>query len=199
MNNYILSVFGKKGSGKTFFVEWWSLGMQRCIIYDTMRQFNRNSFIITTMDDFINFIELVKKNKIFSFRISLQFKDYKEMFSSVNEILVNNLKNFTYIVDEIHNYMHVNSSDKYYDEMIVEGRHLKINLITISHRPAGLPLSLLMNADYLAIFETGLKRDKEFFSNYKYFNPEYLQNLKDFEFIFLNSKNKKCSIEKIKT
>lgn len=199
MSNYILSVFGKKASGKSYFVEWWTAGIKRLIIYDTMRQFSKNVYVINNMDDFINFVELVKKNKLISFRVSLQFKNYREMFPIANKILVNNLKNFTYVIDEVHNYVHINSSEKYLDEMIVEGRHLKINLITISHRPAGLPLSLLMNADYLAIFETGLKRDKEFFQNYKYFNPNYLEQLKDFEFIFLNSKKKSCSIEKIKT
>ncbi len=196
-NNFIMSIFGKKASGKSYFANWMIEGLNRLIVYDTVHQFNKNFIIITEMEQFKKIIELIKDNKIISFRISLQFKEYNKYFAETNKLVVENIHYVTYVVDEIHNYVSTNKYEKYLSEMIVEGRHLHINLITISHRPAGLPPSLLLNADYLAIFETSLKRDKDFYQNFKYFKLENLENLGDYEFVFINSFKKYSSVQKI--
>lgn len=196
-NNFIMSIFGKKASGKSYFANWIVAGLNRLIVYDTVHQFNENFIIITDFQQFEKIVDLIKNGKITLFRLSLQFKEYNKFFADTNKLIVENLRGITYVIDEVHNYVSANRYEKYLGEMIVEGRHLKINLITISHRPAGLPPSLLLNADYLVIFETSLKRDKDFFQNYKFFRLEDLENLKDYEFVFINSFKKYSSVQKI--
>ncbi len=193
-SNFIMCVYGKKGSGKTYFTEYFIKQLNRVIVYDTMRNFDKDFEIIYSIKKFEKLVSEIADNEVIKFRISLRVS--QDYFERVNRLLLN-LKDFTYVVDEIQVYVTALSIPHYLNVLITESRHFQINQIYITQRPSRIPAIIMANADYLAIFETHLKKDLDTFSTYKYTDTESIRNLKDYEFYFVNLKLKRGGICKI--
>jgi len=171
MKNIITCVFGRKGSGKTTFVQKRLIPkFSRVLILDTLSEYPFFYFY-----DLAMFIQSVKQNYNKSFfrityRPADELDDYFFKFCY-------SLSNITVIVEEADLYSNAFSANEYFEKIIKYGRHKNINLIAVSRRPAEISKTLISQSDYVITFQQILKRDIDFFRLYIN-NPERLKELK---------------------
>jgi hypothetical protein len=191
-----MSIYGKKGSGKSVMANWWIKQFKRVIIYDTMSCFDNEDFIyVYSLKKFEKLVKEIINQELIEFKICLRL--LPDDFERVNKILYFSIRDIVYVIDEIQAYASARSIPYYFNLLITTGRHKRISIITITQRPSNIPNTILSNTDYLIIFETNLKRDLDIFATFKYCSVEKIQTLQDYEFYFIDLKHKKASINKI--
>ena len=186
--NYIMTVYGKKGSGKSYFVENFIKNLNRLIVWDTMRIFDNNFTIVYSLKQLNRIFKKIKSNELITFRLSLRLN--KNYFDDINRFLLN-LKNITYVIDELQVFVSALKIPEYLNTLITESRHFETNLIFITQRPVFIPRIILANADYIVSFEINLKTDLDVLSTYKYFEPETAKMLDNYQFFMVDLKHKK--------
>lgn len=186
--NYIMTIYGKKGSGKSYFAENFIKNLNRVIVWDTMRIFDNNFIVITSLKQLIKIFKKIKTNEIVNFRLSLRLN--KKYFDDIN-LFILNFQNITYIIDELQVFVSALKIPENLNELITESRHFEINLIFITQRPVFIPRIILANADYIVSFEINLKSDLDVLSTYKYFEPESAKSLDNYEFFMIDLKHKR--------
>ena len=186
--NYIMTVYGKKGSGKSYFVENFIKNLNRLIVWDTMRIFDNNFTLVYSLKQLNRIFKKIKSNELITFRLSLRLN--KNYFDDINRFLLN-LKNITYVVDELQVFVSALKIPEYLNTLITESRHFETNLIFITQRPVFIPRIILANADYIVSFEINLKSDLDVLNTYKYFEPETAKMLDNYQFFMVDLKHKK--------
>ena len=186
--NYIMTVYGKKGSGKSYFVESFVKNLNRLIVWDTMRIFDNNFTAIYSLKQLNKIFKKIESNEIINFRLSLRLN--KNYFDDVNRYLLR-FHNITYVIDELQVFVSALKIPEYLNELTTESRHFEINLIFITQRPVFIPRIILANADYIISFEINLKSDLDVLSTYKYFEPETVKTLDNYQFFMVDLKHKK--------
>jgi DNA helicase HerA-like ATPase len=192
--NYIMTIYGKKGSGKSYLAENFTEKLNRLIVWDTMRIFDVSFIPVYSFKSFLKYVNKIRNNEIVKFRLSLRLN--KAYFDDVCKILTT-LDKLTFIVDELQVYVSALKIPDGLNELITESRHFEINLIFITQRPVFIPRIILANADYIACFEMQLKSDLDIISTYKYSNPEAIKTLGDYQFYFIDLKRKKGYVCKV--
>ena len=183
-----MTVYGKKGSGKSYFVEYFIKNLHRVIVWDTMRIFDSGFTNVYSVKKFIKVFKKIETNEMVSFRLSLRFN--KKYFDDINQLLLR-LKNITYVIDELQVFVSALKIPEYLNDLVTESRHFETNLIFITQRPVFIPRIILANADYVACFEINLKTDLDVLSSYKYFEPDTAKSLDNYEFFMVDLKHKK--------
>ena len=186
--NYIMTVYGKKGSGKSYFVENFIKNLNRLIVWDTMRIFDNNFTLVYSLKQLNRIFKKIKSNELITFRLALRLN--KNYFDDINRFLLN-LKNITYVIDELQVFVSALKIPEYLNTLITESRHFETNLIFITQRPVFIPRIILANADYIVSFEINLKTDLDVLSTYKYFEPETAKMLDNYQFFMVDLKHKK--------
>ncbi len=186
--NYIMTVYGKKGSGKSYFVEYFIKNLNRVIVWDTMRIFDNGFTPVYSLKKLNKIFKKIETNEIISFRLSLRLN--KNYFDDVNRELLK-IKNITYVIDELQVFVSALKIPEYLNELITESRHFETNLIFITQRPVFIPRIILANADYIVCFEINLKTDLDVLNSYKYFEPDTAKTLDNYQFFMVDLKHKK--------
>ena len=186
--NYIMTIYGKKGSGKSYFAENFIKNLNRVIVWDTMRIFDKNFIVISSLKQLSKIFKKIATNEIVNFRLSLRLN--KKYFDSINKFILN-FQNITYIIDELQVFVSALKIPEYLNDLVTESRHFEINLIFITQRPVFIPRIILANADYIVSFEINLKSDLDVLSTYKYFEPERAKSLDNYEFFMIDLKHKR--------
>jgi len=192
-SNYIMTIYGKKGSGKSYFADYFTKNLKRLFVIDTMRIFD-NAEAIYSIKKLQKIIKDIRYNKIVSFRYAIRLQ--RQYFDIVMSLLIG-ITDFTLVIDELQVYVSSLKIPDNFEVLLTEGRHFQINFITITQRPVFIPRIILANADYIVAFETNLKSDLDVLATYKYFDEEKVKNLKDYEFFIIDLKHKKSGVNKI--
>ena len=190
--NFIMLIVGKKGSGKSYFADKFSMKLKRLLVFDTMRIFD-NATPVYSIKKLEKIVNDIKNNKIIEFRYSIRVNN--KYFEYVNSLILS-LSNLTYIVDEIQVYCNASKIPENLNVLITEGRHFEINFIFITQRPARLPIIIITNLDVLIIFETQNSRDLDIIESFKYSDIDAIKNLKEYQFYCIDLKHKKGYIGK---
>jgi DNA helicase HerA-like ATPase len=192
--NYIMTIYGKKGSGKSFLAENFTEKLKRLIVWDTMRIFDKGYTPVYSFKSFLKYVKKIQNNDLIEFRLSLRLNP--AYFNEACKLLTT-LDKLTFIIDELQVYVSALKIPDGLNELITESRHFEINLIFITQRPVFIPRIILANADYIACFEMQLKGDLDIISTYKYSNPEAIKALGDYQFYFIDLKRKKGYVCKV--
>lgn len=158
MENFIILILGRKGSGKTYFVIQ-GIPLIResnsIIIFDTLNEYD--DFInIYSPDDLVDFL-----NKEHNENFIVSLKDLDDEKANQYFRIINTLENITVICEEIDYYFGAMSFDKDLLKLIKYGRHKNINIIGITRRPFETNIYIRSQADLVISFQQLEPRDLE--------------------------------------
>lgn len=154
--NQIHSIFGRKGSGKTFFMRELSKDISRIIIFDVTNDF-QNGFIYNNVDDFIDALPAFEQRS--DFRVLLKFEDFEDYELALQEIRLSDLTNYTLMVDEIHLFASPNSISTDFYNIFAVGRHKAISVICATQRPYRVNPIVRSQSDIMTTFKQTENRD----------------------------------------
>ncbi|MCX7698999.1 MAG: hypothetical protein N2114_05990 [Candidatus Goldbacteria bacterium] len=152
MNNKIVCIFGKKGTGKTTYIKNNILNFseyKRILIIDILDEYT--ILKINKIYEINKFI----KNYDFSIRI---IPENEEEYNFICEYIFNT-ENITVVFEEAAFY----PVNEYILKLVRFGRHKKINQIYITQRPYDINRNITAMADEFIIFNTTEPRDLDFF------------------------------------
>jgi len=175
MNNHIIGVMGKKGSGKTVFVQESLKNMKRYIVVDTLHEYN--GAIFYNWIDIVCFIDEVRDIDFNIIYRPLNDEDREEFFE-----LINVINNYTLVVEEIDFYCDSHNMHPELDHLTRYGRHYNRSLIWITRNPFEVNRFLTRQSDVLVTFKQTEPRDLDYFKKYN-FNKE-IETLKEYEYAF---------------
>jgi len=147
--NELIAIFGKKGGGKTSIAANFINDLNRLIIFDHNREYERGLFVHNPQE----LITALKKYHESAFRIiyrfdeSMPLSDHAEYFFKA----VNTIKNFSLLYEEIDRVSGPRFMPVGLDNIVNIGRHKGIDLIALSRRPARVNRDLTSNADRIYI------------------------------------------------
>lgn len=171
MHNLIINVFGKKGSGKTYFVKTKLIPcFKRVVILDALNEYNY--FYCNEITTFVEVLEANLNRNFFRLVYKPQDGQEEKFFK-----LMYACKNITLVIEETDLFYNAFTQNTNLLKLIKYGRHRNLNLITISRRPSEIGSLLRAQADIVITFQQTLKRDIEYFKFYLD-NPEDLTKLK---------------------
>ena len=171
MQNEIIVILGKKGSGKTVMARHMVSKKRRLIVYDPMRQFSACGVVLGRFEDILSY---VSKNRRGQFRavyqpeIPLDAKDDRVRAEFIRICdLVNRLVNVFFLVDEIDNCLPPRDRENgFFKNMIQRGRHLAVSLVATTIRYTDTQRNLTAQADTIICFHTHEPSDVKYFRNY---------------------------------
>lgn len=161
MKNDIITVFGKKGSGKTFLIRnkivpfYHNNGV---IILDTMHEYTfRNGFIATNANDVLDILEKYEAVDKKNFIISLQSGEFDDYLTTLS--FIHNFRGVTLVVDEVDKFAEPATINTDLKNLFNVGRHYEINLIAASRRPNQVNRIVTSQSDLLVMFSLQEPRD----------------------------------------
>ena len=188
--NTIITLLGKKGSGKSFFAKKVIIPLfHRLLIIVPLDEYHY--YYTYTLPEFVG----VQKENYTKNKFRLVYRPLDE-----NEDLffkfVYSIENITVLIEEVDGYSNGKSIDPYLERLFKYGRHKNINLICISRRPAEIGRLLTAQSDIIISFQQTEKRDVDYFKNFTDY-PEELKKLKVGEYkIMLGEREFKKLVKK---
>jgi hypothetical protein len=177
MTNYIITVFGKKGTGKTTLVKTVISRLPRVVVFDTLAEYTGGVFIYDPQ----SFIDYLKLNLDRLYKIVLRCdndEDFSICFEACRAVY-----DGTLVVEEIDFYCSPTFIEPSLQKLIKYGRHRQINLIGVSRRAAEVNRNLTAQSDCIVTFQQEENRDIEYMSRrIGAENAESLRGLGKFEY-----------------
>ena len=161
--NKIVTVLGRKGTGKSFFVKNQLLSkFRRKIILDSQDEYNTGVKIYNVKDT-IKYLELNYEKP--DFNIIFKMSEFREYFEDIEKLfkavwLVGDL---TIVVEEANIFCNPYFISPALNILLLRGRHKNINQLYISQRPANVHKNLLGQSDVLFLFQNPLFNDWKIF------------------------------------
>jgi len=203
--NEIITIFGKKGQGKTAITKLLTFQeLKPSIIIDPLKQFT-SGLIFHSPDALWEYLrepttraEFFARNQ----RLILHYFDDSKAGLAKKEALYGNLvkyiKNFLLIVDEIDMHFHSHANSKL-SEIYKYGRNNNISIISTSKRPASVHNDCIEQTDIFILFKTAtpdaLNQVIKFWEDKE--AREALKKLNHLEFMAYNTNKDTYTIEKI--
>tara|TARA_Y100000310_G_scaffold330469_1_gene402161 strand:+ start:621 stop:1268 length:648 start_codon:yes stop_codon:yes gene_type:complete len=176
MNNDIILILGKKGSGKSFFTKKALDNFPNVIIIDVLNEYENGTIIYTSKD----FVDFIKQHGNKNFRIILKELDDEK----INDYfyLIKELRNVSVVAEEVDFYYPATNPNVNFVELVKYGRHYGINIIGITRRPFECSNFLRSQADLIVSFRQHEPRDIEWLMKR---SPDFekVSDLPDYEFI----------------
>jgi hypothetical protein len=161
LDNEIVCVFGRKGSGKTTWVRRAIAGQRRVLVLDSLGTDYGGGCVVTTHTDLVGYIDRVKRGDFCTI-----CRPRSEWVAQTVLSVGRRLHDCWIVVDEADRYCrpgHINLDLKW----IVEyGRHRSLSLIAVSRRPAAIHLSITEAADAIVCHQVTGHRSLEYLSAY---------------------------------
>lgn len=187
MTNEIITILGKKGSGKSVMARYYVRDKRRLVVYDPMMQFSSLGVVINNRLDLCHYLKLNMRR---SFRvvyqpiIGLREDDFvKTEFREICRIL-SCFSNIYFMVDEIDNCLSPRGKDNgFFSNMIQRGRHDQISIVATTIRYTDVSRSLTAQADIIICFHTHEPSDVKYFRNYLGAFADQLPALPPYHFI----------------
>ena len=155
LSNDRVSIFGRTGSGKTFFAKNYLLPhYTKYVFYDMKRENTdvQHDIIINTPKELKNNIE--SNNRILYQPKNLTDKD----FDSICEVIFNSRNNTLY-VDEAAMISTPTKILYWHKVLVTQGRSYDIGIINVSQRPRDIHNTLISESEHLFAFSLSLETD----------------------------------------
>ena len=170
--NHIITVFGIKGYGKSYYIKHVLLPkaqFQKRIIIDFTGEYAPYGEVFTTPQSAIAYIitkrnQEIQEHKNVNYSAVCQFRDmedYKLMFAAIVE-----LDNYTLVLDEIFMFIGVNRYDENLYNLYNLSRHSNANLIAASRRPAQVGRIVTSQSDKVIVFRLKEPADLEYIAKF---------------------------------
>ena len=156
MQNLIITVLGKKGTGKTFLIQ-----------NRILKQIKKPVFILDSLDEYFNGIIFKDTNTLI-----LYLKSQKPNVSGVYILrpesdrdvdlffnLVFCIGNCSLIVEETSLYCNPYKIDENFKKILNYGRHRQINLIAVARRASEIHRDITAQSDFIVSFRQTESRD----------------------------------------
>jgi hypothetical protein len=158
----VVLIFGKRGSGKSYFAQSLIAGAARLVIYDTLGEHGRG--VVFDRDQYDLFRRFWKGCYQDSFRIVYRPIEPDLELAWIAE-LVWECGDVTFLVEEVDTFCSAYRIEPEFANIIQRGRHRNITLIGITQRPYGIHRLLTSQAKEIYIFATNEPRDREYLRN----------------------------------
>ena len=171
----IILIFGRTGSGKTYFAKRLISGINRVIVIDRMFEYD-DGIIFYSINEMIDYILIHKPDK---FKFICRFESDYEI-----ELLFKlcwYLKNLVLVVEESELYISPYTKQSEFLRLVRYGRHKSISIIAIARRVVELSNDVKANADKIITFKQILIKDLEYLERLG-FDKEKILNLKPYEY-----------------
>lgn len=158
MNNFIITILGKKGSGKTHLAKnIIALCPLPVFIIDSLHEYSQGVIYNNIKDLIYDYVNKLNKSNVYILR-PVSDIDIDTMFKCVYKI--NNT--LTLVCEEADMYCNPYKIDEYFSNIIKYGRHYNHNIIAISRRPAEINRLLTSQSDCIITFRQTEARDLQY-------------------------------------
>lgn len=155
--NWVGSIFGQKGSGKSFLARQIAADEQRVLIIDNMGEYLEADVI----EGFQNCVKaMVQAEGRASFRLALRARSVEEDLKLL--YLAEKMTHITIIVDETSKYVSASYLPPEFEQLIRYGRHKAINQLYMSRRPSEIHRELTAQSDFVVTFRQHENRDIQY-------------------------------------
>lgn len=169
MQNEIIVILGRKGSGKTYLARRIMADKRRLIVFDPKWQLSDLGLVIHNPIDLISYI---KANHSGSFRVVYQpdvdiqeegalFRDFQDVVACAYYT-----KNLYLFLDEIYLYTSRTKRGNVLENIINSGRHDQISIVATTIRHTDTSRNLTAQADMLIAFQIQEPSDIEYLKTY---------------------------------
>lgn len=155
--NNIISIFGRKGSGKSILLKSAVKNCRRLLLIDPMSEYN-NGYVTYDLNDMLNKIEREYFRIIFR---PLSEDDYNNAIYAALAV-----KNMTLAIDEIDLYCNSYYMSEPLRYCIQYGRHFNISIIAVSRQPNRVRGDITSQSDFILSFETHGYNDKKYLQSF---------------------------------
>lgn len=153
-DNTIISIMGKKGSGKSYLTKEIMYEWPRVIIVDNTGEYETEE-IYNGYDECVS--ALVNASKRNQFRISLRTRSVEDDLRLLE--IVETIPSILLVVEEASRYVSSAFLPPEIEALIRYGRHKDISQIYLARRPTELHRDLTANSDVIVVFNTQEPRD----------------------------------------
>jgi len=167
MQNEIITILGRKGSGKTRLSKHIIRAKKRVLIYDPIGQFSDCGVVINNPMILIGYL---KRNFTRNFRAVYQppddiSTDIAKEFKHVCEI-VHCLEDIYFLVDEVDTYVTSSYCPPYFNNLVQRGRHKRISLVVTTRRHTETTRHLTAQSDILISFSQHEPNDLKYLGTF---------------------------------
>jgi DNA helicase HerA-like ATPase len=167
----VILIFGKTGTGKSFFAKKLLSKANRAIVFDP--RFEYDGLIVSTFPVFLDVMEQIQNDK--KFRVVCRFTNeiHTEM---ALEVCAHYLSNYVLFLEEAEVYFDARSNNENIKHMVSYGRHKQISLVGITQRAP--QINIRFRAQYTSLISFAQSEPSDLDGLDKYgFSQEEIANL----------------------
>lgn len=159
--NWIASIFGQKGSGKSWLAKEIADMEERVIVIDNLGEYKRLQ-VVWGYEECIK--ALVSVEKLPKFKLALRTPSVAFDLELID--LVFKMTNVTLIVEETSRYVSPSSLPEPMEQLVRFGRHQAINMVWLARRPSEIHRDLTAQSDTITTFVQHELRDLQYLRSF---------------------------------
>ena len=162
--NERLMLFGQTGSGKSYFIKQFIKGINKYIIWDIKFEYSEFGSCVHSLTELKSAVQTKGRTRII-YQPKPQSINYMPEFEAVCFFILNFLRNFTFIVEELQLVAPQGAISPVFKRLITTGRSLGVGCIGITQRSQLVDKTTLTQAEHIIIFYVTTK-DIEYLSGF---------------------------------
>lgn len=179
--NLVITVLGRKGSGKTTLVKKLLTEFARVVIVDTNREYTDEvAVVVSKLDDALAYLEdVAKRPKDEAFSVAYIPAEIPEDALDFLKVVFT-LENVLVVVDEAHMYCSAHTAPQEILKLVRLGRHRELSQVYVSQRPSTIPRDVTAQSDLIVSFQQHEGRDIEYMARLYGREADSLKRLKPY-------------------
>jgi DNA helicase HerA-like ATPase len=167
----LISIFGKRGSGKTTLCKNLQRAFPRVVVIDLLQEYDDSEcdYRVTNLQDFARILIALTRARSKRFKIVFQFdiensNDETADFDTAMHLLYS-FGNCMVVIEEIHHYMRGEILPEWLRKVILVGRHRGLGIIATSQKPATVSKVFTSQCHHWFIARMFERNDLKYFSD----------------------------------